>query len=115
MMYKGLYKTLFVFLILFIAAAINPLSSQNLAVTNVLSPTTAINCSSTPRTDDVTVRVSNLGVSAITNFDISFSLNNGTVVTETYTGAALAASGGFTNYTFSTKLNTTNGGVNIPV
>jgi gliding motility-associated-like protein len=84
-----------------------------LAVTNVLSPTTAINCSSTPRTDDVTVRVSNLGVSAITNFDISFSLNNGTVVTETYTGAALAASGGFTNYTFSTKLNTTNGGVNI--
>jgi gliding motility-associated-like protein len=112
-MYKGLYKTLLAIFIMLVAAATNSISSQNLAVTNILSPTTALNCTTTPRTDDVTVRISNLGGAAITNFDISYSLNGGAVITETYTGAALAAGGGFTNYTFSTKLNTSTGGVNI--
>ncbi|MGV3598192.1 MAG: gliding motility-associated C-terminal domain-containing protein [Bacteroidota bacterium] len=108
-MYKGFYKSLFVILIMF--SAVLAKGQNNLAVTNILYPTTTLNCTNAPRTDSVVVRVANISGAAITNFDISYSLNGGSVVTETYTGTSIATSGSI-NYTFATKLNTLTGGVN---
>ena len=55
-------------------------------------------------TEQVTVQLTNFGTNSQPSFPVSFQLNNGTVVTETYTGP-LAAAGGVDTFTFAATVN----------
>ncbi len=86
--------------------------AQNLAVTNVIRPVAAnVNCAAVPFTDSVEVRIANLGASPESNFQVSYRLNNGAVVSETYTGTL--NNGATVDYTFSTGMTAGSGGVNV--
>ncbi len=70
-----------------------------------ISAITAIpsNCAGLSATEAITVTISNFGASAISNFSVSYSINGGTPVVETYTGTI---NGGATaSYTFTQTAN----------
>ena len=75
---------------------------------NVVSPgSTLLGCHDNSALP-VIVTIQNGGVSAITTMDISYSLNNGPVVTETFNGNILQ--GASQSYTFTPTLNLTTSG-----
>lgn len=102
----------FKYLTLFVLVAMSSvLSAQNLAVTNVIRPLAGnLNCTAIPVTDSIEVRIANLGASPESNFQVSFQLNNGSVITENFSGTI--TNGGNATFTFSSGLSITTGGLN---
>ncbi len=72
----------------------------DLAIDTILSPLSDCGLSATA---DVTVRLKNVGLSAVSNFPISYILNGGTPVVETVTSTINP--GTSFNYTFTAKAN----------
>ena len=73
---------------------------MDLAIDNVLSPSNASSCTLTA-TEDVTVNIANVGGLDATGFEVSYAIDGGTPVVETYAGTI--ASGASVEYTFTTK------------
>ncbi len=82
---------------------ISPPLARDLAALRVT--TSARECGST--TDSLTLTISNFGSSAVSNFEASYRVNNGPIVTENV-GALSIEPGGRANYTFRTPVNTAN-------
>ncbi|MCB0319701.1 MAG: thrombospondin type 3 repeat-containing protein, partial [Bdellovibrionales bacterium] len=74
--------------------------AKDLAATALISP--ANGCSLT-NTETVTVQIENKGYQAQSNFPVSYQVNGGTPVVETFTGSI--PGGQVSAYTFTTKLN----------
>ncbi len=76
---------------------INELPPFDAGVTAIDGPISG--CSLT-NSETITCTIKNYGVDTISNFDVNYSVNGGTVVTETYTGSILPDSSA--DFTFST-------------
>lgn len=72
----------------------------DIGITATSSPTTGLNLTAS---EPVTCTIINYGSTAATNFPISYTVNGGTPVTETYTGSILFAQ--TVNYTFATGVD----------
>lgn len=89
--------------------------SNNLAVSQIIKPfnkevPTCISSNASP----VSVKLANAGTNPITNIQLSYSVNGGTAVNETFTGTI--APGGNTTFTFTTPVDlSTAGTYNITV
>tara|TARA_B100001939_G_scaffold170543_1_gene147073 strand:- start:4108 stop:7023 length:2916 start_codon:yes stop_codon:yes gene_type:complete len=73
--------------------------ANDIGVVNLDSPVTGSLTSS----ENVTVTIFNYGESEASNFDVSFQLNNGEIITETYTGTLGSAQ--TDQFTFSTTVD----------
>ena len=73
--------------------------ANDVGVVNLDSPVTGTLTSS----ENVTVTIFNYGESEASNFDVSFQLNNGEIITETYTGTLGSAQ--TDQFTFSTTVD----------
>ncbi|MEQ8908054.1 MAG: choice-of-anchor J domain-containing protein [Vicingaceae bacterium] len=83
--------------------AFNP-ASLDASITSLNSPVTSCNNSAT---DSVKITISNAGSTALTSVPVGFQLNNGTAVTETFTGnIAPGATAPFTFQTATVNLAT---------
>ncbi len=76
--------------------------SQNLALLAITYPT-AGNCAINANNDSISVQVRNLGASTISNFDISYRINNGPITTEIISAPLTA--GSTITYKFNTNFN----------
>ena len=76
--------------------AVEHLSANNVGVSALTAPTTGTGLTAT---ETVTVTVNNYGSAAASNFPVSYTVNGGTAVTETYTGSI--ASGASASYSFT--------------
>ena len=63
---------------------------------------------------DITAKMLNFGVTPITSFDVSYSVDGGAPVTESVTGINLPSTGEY-SYTFSTPWNATSGNHSVEV
>jgi len=75
---------------------INTFSANDAAITAITAPVSGTNLTAT---EQVTVTIKNNGTNPITSLPLSYTINGGTAVTETYTGNL--ASGATANYTFT--------------
>jgi hypothetical protein len=83
---------------------INCSLAMDVGVDSIVSPILPVQFPCIPLTAiPVTVHIVNGGISALTNFDISYSLNGGPAVTETFSGSLAQAAD--TNYTFATPVD----------
>jgi hypothetical protein len=89
--------------VLFMPIKQQPLNGQitDIGVSAILAPFTDCNLTSTT---EVKVRISNYGNSSAGNFQVSYRVNTGTIVTENVTGASLLP-GRTYDHTFTTKAN----------
>lgn len=74
--------------------------APDLAVTDIAEPMSSCGLGN----EDVTIEVTNNSDVAISLFSLAFKVDNGSYVTETYTGTAIPAFGSI-NYTFTAKAN----------
>ena len=84
---------------------IAPPSPDDAAIVSMVSPTSGCGFGAS---DSVRVRFANTGVNAFNTIDLSYSVNGGAFVTETYNGTVL--SGDTLVYTFNTTVNLSNPG-----
>jgi gliding motility-associated-like protein len=89
-------------LIAFFLLLINYSYSQDIGVVSILAPTSG--CALSP-VSDVTVVVFNFGSNINTNFDVSYQINGGPIVTETVVITPPFLSSSTYTYTFATKAN----------
>jgi subtilase family serine protease len=73
---------------------------RDLGVIAILKPVTDCNF---PATDSIQVRIRNFGNGSVSNFPVSYKVNNGAAVTETVPGPLTP--GGSLDYTFTQKAN----------
>ncbi|SFD04398.1 CARDB protein, partial [Flexibacter flexilis DSM 6793] len=83
---------------------IEALVPNNVGITSILAPSGA--CGTLTNSTVIKVGIKNIGTSAQTSIPVHYSINNGVVVTETFTGNL--ASGAVTDYTFTTTADFTN-------
>ncbi|MBK0401882.1 T9SS type A sorting domain-containing protein [Adhaeribacter sp. BT258] len=83
------------------------INQNDVGITNITGPV-ATGCGLTAA-ETITVTIKNYGTSAQTSIPVSYTLNAGTPVNETFTGALPA--GGTAIYTFAAKANMVTGGV----
>jgi len=77
-----------------------PTPGANAELTGILSPINVEgNCVALSATEEVSVTIKNAGDTEISNFEVSYTINEGTAVIETYTGAI--APGSSVDYTFT--------------
>ena len=77
-----------------------PQPTNDVGVSSIVSPSTGVNLTAT---EDVTIAVKNFGTAAQSGFDVSFTLDGGTPVTETISATI---NGGETyNHTFAVTVN----------
>lgn len=79
-----------------ISETVEHLSANNVGVSAITSPTGGVGLTAT---ENVTVTVNNYGSASASNFPVSYTVNGGAAVTETYTGTI--ASGNSASYTFT--------------
>ncbi len=78
---------------------IAPNFNTDIGVTNITNPIT----STLTANEAVTISIFNYGINAATNFPVSYQINGGTIITETFTGTIASAS--TATYTFSANAN----------
>ena len=84
---------------------ITPPAKKDIEVVSLVSPLGGCGLGTQA---DITIKIKNTGTQAATGFPISYSINNGTIITETVNSNI--ASGNELNYTFITKGNFPNAG-----
>ena len=94
--------TKFYFLICLLVFVTGSSIAQDIGVINISSPTTGCNLSNA---EAVTVQIFNYGTNINSNFNVSYRINNGAIVTETVNLISPYTSGSTYTYTFSTPAN----------
>ena len=79
--------------------------TSDASVTAIINPVSGCNLTNQ---EVVTITISNLGTGTLTSLPVSYTVNTGTPVNETFTGSI--ASGATANYTFTTPLNLSTAG-----
>ncbi|MFT5568065.1 MAG: hypothetical protein ACI9RP_000092 [Cyclobacteriaceae bacterium] len=82
-----------------------PKTDFDLGIATITSPVSGQNLSNN---EDVTIVIGNLGVEAVSNVEVSYTINGGTLVTEIFEGTVAAGEEQF--FTFSTGADLSQGG-----
>ncbi|MBK7957079.1 MAG: right-handed parallel beta-helix repeat-containing protein [Bacteroidetes bacterium] len=86
------------------------LPNNDIQVSSISNPTFPLVSGSQP----VTVVIKNLGNNTVSTFNVNYILNNGTVVTQAYSGSPIPSCGTAT-FTFATNVTIVNGANNLKV
>ena len=78
-----------------------PMPDNDLAIINLADTETIVEDADS--TQPISARIFNYGGSAVSNFEISYQIDNGDIVSETFDGSI--ESWGYADYTFNTQLN----------